>query len=336
MTITHRGSWGYRFWWRGALYKKEGWATKKRARDEEWKRRREVGTTGPRGGRLSAIAFPDAARVYLDEVVAHHRNAPNERRCVGLFQTFFRAHPVSTIRPADVDAYKQWRTGHPGGHGRPIKGATVNRDLTYLSAFFSWCMRQGWRPDNPASARVVPRAPEPQPTRIALTLAQLRHLLRLSPTPRERAKVLLLYLTGVRVSVVLELRWEQIDWRHRLLHYRSKGKDRVIPLSRRTIRLLQGLAPKPEGWVFPSPRSRSGHDTLYRTIRWWARARAVLGLPTLRRHELRVSVARELASQGVDLVTIRELGGWSSLAMVERYTPAYLAQARRAVERLRA
>ena len=41
-------------------------------------------------------------------------------------------------------------------------------------------------------------------------------------------------------------------------------------------------------------------------------------------HDLRHTFASRLAMAGVDLLTIKELGGWKSLAMVQRY--AHLSQ----------
>ena len=51
-------------------------------------------------------------------------------------------------------------------------------------------------------------------------------------------------------------------------------------------------------------------------------------------HTLRHTFASRLVMAGVDLRTVQELGGWQTLAMVERYahlSPAHKAQA---VERL--
>lgn len=329
MTVRWRqGSWYFRYWHRGRLHERGGFPTKRAAREAEWADRRARGAPGPRG---ALIPLSAATADYLIQH-AERPNYRNLRRALGRFVVFCdgqrrRPSQLASVALADLEAYQTAR------RASGVRGATVNRDLTYLSAFFSWCVRQRYREDNPV--RLVVRDPEPQPARVALSPSQFRTLCQYAPSQREQAKVRLLYLTGLRFGVVLVLRWEQVDLRHRLLRYRSKGKDRTIPLSHRASHVLRALGPRPSGWVFPNRQSETGHDTPYRTIRWWKRAREALGLPTLRRHDLRVSFARALASQGEDLITIRELGGWASLAMVERYVPPYLRQARRAVEKLR-
>jgi integrase len=51
-------------------------------------------------------------------------------------------------------------------------------------------------------------------------------------------------------------------------------------------------------------------------------------------HDLRHTFASRLAMEGVDLLTIKELGGWKSLAMVQRYARLSPGHRRNAIERL--
>jgi integrase len=77
---------------------------------------------------------------------------------------------------------------------------------------------------------------------------------------------------GVRGGVLRDLRWEQIDWRHGLLHYASKRSKHVIPLSPEALRLLKELNPQPSGPVFPVRT-----DSTFK--KYWAKARVALGIP---------------------------------------------------------
>ena len=60
------------------------------------------------------------------------------------------------------------------------------------------------------------------------------------------------------------------------------------------------------------------------------------GLKDVSPHVLRHTFASRLAMAGVDLRTIQELGGWKSLAMVERYSHLSPSHKAAAVERLAA
>ena len=51
-------------------------------------------------------------------------------------------------------------------------------------------------------------------------------------------------------------------------------------------------------------------------------------------HDLRHTFASRLAMEGVDLLTIKELGGWKSLLMVQRYAHLSPSHRRTAIERL--
>jgi integrase len=204
-----------------------------------------------------------------------------------------------------------------------VKGATVNRDLAYLSAFFTWAIDQGVTTLNPALPKLVKRFPEPWRAYQSLSEAQISQVLALAPSHEERAKVALLLLTGQRWGVIAYLRWEQVDTNARLLTYRSKGKDRVIPLSDQALSILHSLSPS-SGHVFKS-RNRNT------TIRWWYSARKTIGMPKLRLHDLRVTFARSMADKGYDLITVKECLGHSTLTMTQRYIPPSLSQMRAAM-----
>ena len=51
-------------------------------------------------------------------------------------------------------------------------------------------------------------------------------------------------------------------------------------------------------------------------------------------HDLRHTFASRLAMEGVDLLTLKELGGWKSLQMVQRYAHLSPSHRRSAIERL--
>ena len=73
----------------------------------------------------------------------------------------------------------------------------------------------------------------------------------------------------------------------------------------------------------------------YRSIRkGFGAACEAAGLADVSPHALRHTFASRLAMAGVDPRTIQELGGWRSLAMVERYTHLSPTHKAAAVERI--
>jgi integrase len=136
---------------------------------------------------------------------------------------------------------------------------------------------------------------------------------------------------------VSEQRWANVDRKRALLTvqaaYAKSGKTRSVPLNRPLRAALTALherAPKGAEYVF----ARSGGDP-YRSIRTtFQTACRKAGLKDVTPHVLRHTFASRLAMAGVDPRTIQELGGWSSLEMVERYTHLGPTHKAEAVERI--
>ncbi|MCB1768594.1 MAG: tyrosine-type recombinase/integrase [Candidatus Competibacteraceae bacterium] len=68
--------------------------------------------------------------------------------------------------------------------------------------------------------------------------------------------------------------------------------------------------------------------------RTWRAVCAKAGLPGVRFHDLRHTWASWLAQAGVDPQHLKTLGGWSTLAMVERYSHLNVEHSRAAAERI--
>ncbi len=324
-TYKRGGSWYFRFWSRKRLFETGGFRSKRRAMEAEWERRREVGASS-RGKAPAPITFAAALDRYLAEGMGHHLRA--DVTAYEKFREFFSDQTLSDLRAADLKAYRQWRKGTLTKRKKPPKGSTVNRELTRLSGLFSWAqtVHLVYEGFNPATSKLVKREAEDWRPWVILSDEQERALFDYLP-PRERKKAILLKNMGVRKGVILNLHWEQIDWRHRLATYTSKGKSDVIPLNKTVIAVLKSLDPKLTGRVFAEKT-----DISFR--RAWGKARKAIGLPNLRPHDLRVTFARQLDDKGVSLKTIQGLLGHSTPTMTLRYITSDMKDRRRAVDQL--
>jgi integrase len=130
---------------------------------------------------------------------------------------------------------------------------------------------------------------------------------------------------------------------------RSKhGESRHVPMNSRVRAVLMDLAtrrlPDGDALVFAEP----GGTVPGKADRWFtkavSRARHVLAelghhtdaeaLDGFTWHGLRHTFASRLAMAGVDLLTLKDLGGWKTLAMVTRYAHLMPGRLREWVERL--
>jgi integrase len=83
--------------------------------------------------------------------------------------------------------------------------------------------------------------------------------------------------------------------------------------------------------VFPNSEGK-------RDLRWaektFPAAVTAARIDDFRLHDLRHTFASRLAMEGIELLTIKELGGWKSLAMVARYAHLSPSHRKDAIERL--
>lgn len=180
---------------------------------------------------------------------------------------------------------------------------------------------------------------------VYLTDDERRRLLR-AYSPHAACPVLLLAYQGMRTQEALQLDWRQVDWRGdslRVSSERAKSrKARAVPMHPRVRLLLVGMweaAGRPSsGPVFLSSRGDPYADTqdeggnpLASAHRTACRRAGVAGF---RVHDWRHDWAARCVMSGMDLFTLMRLGGWSSLAMVERYGAVSAAHMREAIRRI--
>ena len=145
---------------------------------------------------------------------------------------------------------------------------------------------------------------------------------------RGRALLEVLYSSGLRVSELVGLDWEQVDENAGLLRVLGKGrKERVVPVGRPALRALAayrarsaeaGLAVA-RGPVFLN--ARGGRLTSRSVARLMERYVLASGTATKATpHALRHTFATHLLGAGADLRAIQELLGHASLSTTQRYT----------------
>jgi integrase len=132
----------------------------------------------------------------------------------------------------------------------------------------------------------------------------------------------LLILTGARLSEILGLRWEWVDFEQGCLRLPdSKTGAKLIPLSRPAYEILEN-APRLVGNPFVIPGAKEG-EHLVNLNKPWRRIRKLAGLKNVRLHDLRHSFASVAASSGMGLPMIGALLGHKEVATTQRY--AHLA-----------
>jgi site-specific recombinase XerD len=286
-------------------------------------------TPPPAAGFPELAAFLTALR---QREASAHTLAAYRRDLTG-FAVWFMDHVgaecrVSTITPTDVRDFRTYLRDTE--HRAP---ATVNRKLAALRSFFQWTATTGRRSDSPLATvkdiRQEPRRPRWFLKRdVDRVLRELEAAAKPSTKVRDRAIVLTLRHTGLRVSELVGLRVRDVTLSERRGSLRVLGKgakERTIPLNQ-TVRgaLATYLAVRQErrdadrySELFLGQRGPLNRQAVEKLIATYARR---AGLEAFSPHSLRHSFAKSLLDAGEDLVTVQSLLGHERLDTTARYT----------------
>ena len=136
--------------------------------------------------------------------------------------------------------------------------------------------------------------------------------------------VSLLLLLGCRKRELLDSRWSDFDLERRnwRIPMSKSGKSRHVPLSMAAIEILSQL-PRWEGcpYVIPNPKTLLPFVQIQRP---WDTVRIAAGMPDVRIHDLRHSMASNMVNSGQSLFLVSKVLGHTTLRMTERY--AHLSQ----------
>lgn len=267
--------------------------------------------------------FEAAAKEYLAWAQDNLRGWRKQQTPLGHLRAFFAGRTLREITPWLIERYKQER-GKALVRKRPIRPPTINRELACLKRLFNLAMQWGKVESNPV--RAVKFFREDGRRERVLTPAEIGKLLE-ACTDHSRPFVLLALHTGMRRGEILGLTWDHVDLAQGVvtLTRTKNGKVRRVPLNdvvRDTLRRL----PRTGLYVFGGERPYGDIKTA------WRAACRRAGLTGVRFHDLRHTWATYAVLGTGDLRTVQEIGGWSSLALVERYTHPTTDARRRVVE----
>ncbi|MFY8049471.1 MAG: tyrosine recombinase XerC [Erythrobacter sp.] len=212
-----------------------------------------------------------------------------------------------------------------------IGNASAARELSALKAFIAFARVQAGDPDPVAPRLRGPRLkkglPRPVTPDEAVNLASLVDGLAADNWigARDRAVLLLMYGSGLRIAEALSLTGRAAALGEVLQVTGKGGKQRIVPvlpITRAAVAEYVRLCPWPLSPAEPLFRGAKGGPLSPGMVqRAMAQARRALGLPdSATPHALRHSFATHLLSAGADLRSLQELLGHASLGSTQIYT----------------
>jgi integrase/recombinase XerC len=214
-------------------------------------------------------------------------------------------------------------------HRLGLGGKSLQRLLSAIRSLFRWMLREGLAEHNPATPVRAPKSPRHLPATLdADSIGQLLDIPCDNPLAfRDKAIMELFYSSGLRLSELASLRWEQLDLPSGMVTVTGKGnRTRMVPVGRMASEaLLQwrknrgAFASFEQPNVFVSQRGTAiSTRTIQARIRYWAKRQ---GIPqNIYPHLLRHSFASHMLESSGDLRAVQELLGHADISTTQIYT----------------
>lgn len=235
------------------------------------------------------------------------------------------------IIAADVNTIRRYMAGLGENH---YSKSTTARKLATLRSFYKFLVKRDYVTGNPVVTIKTPKQDKKLPK--FLEYEQVVRLLNTPPAntwlgARDRAMLEVLYSTGMRVSELVSLNMDDVDFLSEVIHIRGKGKkERICPIGSGALRSIQNYI------EFRNRRmaNDSGFDSRVlfankhgkrlstRSVRRkMDKYLLEAGLdPSISPHTLRHSFATHMLNNGADLRSVQELLGHQSLSTTQIYT----------------
>ena len=239
--------------------------------------------------------------------------------------------PLAAVRPEHAIELHQRMAGIP---------AQANIAIATLSHIFGKAQVWGLVEDgeNPCLSVTRYRSSKRERFLTEAEFARLGRVLEEAPatggaSAEAIAAIRLLTLTGCRRNEILTLRWEDVNLPGRELRLRdAKTGPRTVPLAPAAVKVLAGLPWSGQGeWVIPGRKPGTHMRKLGNA---WRLLRARAGLPDVRLHDLRHSVASRALALGEELPMIGKLLGHRRIESTVRYAHLARSAVREAAERV--
>ncbi len=242
---------------------------------------------------------------------------------------FLNRHSISTLSKTTKNDIVDFML-HQKDKG--LEANSVARRLAAIRMFYRFLVRERILKTDPSilidSPKLWKKVPE------TLSLNEIEALLnqpniRDKQGIRDRAILETLYATGMRVSEVVNLKKDNVNFDVGFLRCIGKGnKERIIPLGKKAMHSITKylresrpvfLKKKESEFLFLSRFGKKiSRQSLWKIIKRYAREARIK--KPIRPHILRHSFATHLLERGADLRSVQEMLGHSNISTTQIYT----------------
>jgi len=275
--------------------------------------------------RKSDMSFQDLCEKYLEYGQTNGKKSlERDEYSIKALMTRFKHLKITQINPMMIESYKKKRLEEKR------KPATVNRELACLRHMLN--LARSWKIIRESPMNEVKLLKEEKyKMRI---LDRIEADLLIDAAVDHLKPILIVALnTAMRRGEILGLSWNDIDFVNYNIHVKNtkSGKDRILPMNSLVAKTLKEQDMSCE-WIFPNPQRK---DRALKDVSSSLKTACdKIGIEKFRFHDLRHTSATWMVNAGVDLVTIKEILGHSTIAMTMVYAHSSQDSKRKAVQKL--
>lgn len=235
------------------------------------------------------------------------------------------------VNEADIKAFVSWLN-----YNKHYAARSVARKISTLRDFYKFLYSEKIIKYNPTAYITLPKAEKPLPK--FLTVTEMKKMIeeaqKITDFRMQRIAVMmeLMYACGLRVSELVELSENAINYDKKQIFIRGKGnKERIVPVAASAVSAVLTYlnfrtdfirGNRKSIWLFPSKSSKSGHITRSAFFKDLKKIALLAGIsPTkVSPHVLRHSFATHLLQGEADLRSVQKMLGHADITTTEIYT----------------
>ena len=251
---------------------------------------------------------------------------------LNIFAKWLKNKSLIEVLESDVFSFLESR------YKQGVGSRSSARILSSLRRFYGYLQRQGTIQLNPTDlieapyiGKVLPESLSEADIDLLLDAPEITDVLGY----RDKVMLELLYATGLRVSELIGLKFEQVNFRQGFVRVMGKGnKERLVPIGEQALEWLESymteartdiLANRQCDFLFVTKRGAGmTRQAFWHIIKRYAKKAGIT--KPLSPHALRHAFATHLLNHGADLRVVQLLLGHSDLSTTQIYT--HIAQER--------
>ena len=214
--------------------------------------------------------------------------------------------------------------------GDEISSRSIKRKISSLKSFFKFHLKLGHIKVSPVATIIAPKISKRLPSfveeRDMNTLLNTLDFEDSWEGKTERLVLLTFYHTGIRLSELINLPIQQIDFHYNQIKVLGKGnKERIIPITSELVQSLQEYMlermtiPSEFNTLFITEKGKTlSRSRVYKLVK--LNISKVSTIHKKSPHVLRHTFATHLMNNGAELNAVKELLGHTSLAATQVYT----------------